>query len=347
MSHFGRVVCVLVVFATLAGSTSALGSSTGVVISEFRLRGPAGASDEFIELLNTSTAAAAIGGWHLQACAATSGTASDRVTVPSGTVLAPGQHYLFTNNAYSGSTAGDASYATGIADTGGVRIVDGTGVPVDGVGSAEGAVDECREGSGLALPTIDTATSFERKNGGRQDTGDNAADFVSRSSDPQNSQTPADADADGVPDATDNCPTAANADQRDTDGDGPGDLCDATPQGTTCRVCAVAFTAPPPRFLRLRVIFEQGAEAPRGHILYLDRTDRIWLHAREFLSLVVEGERALLVGRGILNGVRTQFRAELERRAGRLGIAVHAGSRTFTALLPGTITFACGDDPSG
>ncbi|MBU0675258.1 MAG: thrombospondin type 3 repeat-containing protein [Proteobacteria bacterium] len=36
----------------------------------------------------------------------------------------------------------------------------------------------------------------------------------------------ADADDDGVFDATDNCPTTANASQTDTDGDGKGDACD-------------------------------------------------------------------------------------------------------------------------
>jgi len=40
-----------------------------------------------------------------------------------------------------------------------------------------------------------------------------------------------DADADGVPDASDNCPGVPNADQVDTDGDGQGDACDSTPNG--------------------------------------------------------------------------------------------------------------------
>jgi len=41
----------------------------------------------------------------------------------------------------------------------------------------------------------------------------------------------ADRDADGIPDATDNCPDAVNADQLDTDLDGLGDACDADKDG--------------------------------------------------------------------------------------------------------------------
>ena len=39
----------------------------------------------------------------------------------------------------------------------------------------------------------------------------------------------ADTDADGVPDASDNCPATPNADQADADGDGVGDACDNCP----------------------------------------------------------------------------------------------------------------------
>ena len=45
-------------------------------------------------------------------------------------------------------------------------------------------------------------------------------------------QTPApDGDGDGIPDASDNCPSVANPSQTDTDGDGQGDACDPTPNG--------------------------------------------------------------------------------------------------------------------
>ena len=39
----------------------------------------------------------------------------------------------------------------------------------------------------------------------------------------------ADADGDGVPNASDNCPSTANPDQADSDGDGTGDACDGCP----------------------------------------------------------------------------------------------------------------------
>ena len=44
---------------------------------------------------------------------------------------------------------------------------------------------------------------------------------------PTKTPTPADSDSDGVPDASDNCPTVANASQTNTDGDSQGNACDA------------------------------------------------------------------------------------------------------------------------
>lgn len=47
-----------------------------------------------------------------------------------------------------------------------------------------------------------------------------------QNSNTNSSQPPPDTDKDGIPDSTDNCPRYANADQKDSDGDGLGDICE-------------------------------------------------------------------------------------------------------------------------
>jgi predicted extracellular nuclease len=179
----------LAALVVLGGSTAALASPNGVVISEFQFRGVDG-NDEFVELLNTSASSVSIAGWRLQGCAAASGSPSGRATVPAGVTLGPGQRYLFAHS--SGTVTGDTSYSLSIADDGGARITlaDGTTV-IDGVGSSNGTVDECREGAGLPIPTTNGNNAFERKSGGTQDTNDNVADFEGpKAGTPQGSGAP-------------------------------------------------------------------------------------------------------------------------------------------------------------
>ncbi len=184
---YRRALLAVLTFAIAVPGIPALGAPQGVVVSEFRFRGPAGGSDEFVELHNTGTTAVAIGGWALQGCAGSSGAASTRTTVPAGATVPAGGHFLFTNTGYAGSVPGDVTYGTGIADDGGARITDAAGTIQDGVGSSSGTVDECREGSGLTIPTSTGDNGFERQAAGTQDTDDNVADFRGpKSSDPQN-----------------------------------------------------------------------------------------------------------------------------------------------------------------
>jgi predicted extracellular nuclease len=181
----------LAALTILGGGPSAFASANGVVISEFRFRGPDGGNDEFVELVNAGTADVNISGWRLQGCSSGAGVASARATVPAGIVLSPGQHYLFVNNnasgGYSGAVAGDTTYGTGFSDGSGARItLPDTTTVVDGVGGDGIGGTQCREGTGIAgMPTANGDQAYERI-GGTEDTDNNAADFVGpKASNPQ------------------------------------------------------------------------------------------------------------------------------------------------------------------
>ena len=194
-SRFARLVLVglvAVLAALVAFDQPVRGASTTIVISEFRVRGPNGGNDEFIELYNVSQAPVAIGGWKING-SNSSGTASTRVTITAGVVLGPGCHYLVNNSTsglYSGLVPGDQTYSTGITDDGGIALLTAANTVVDAVGMSTGSA--YKEGTVLAsLGSTNTNRGYERKPGGAAgsgtDTDDNASDFQLLSpSDPQN-----------------------------------------------------------------------------------------------------------------------------------------------------------------
>lgn len=184
-----------------------------LVISEFRVRGPNGANDEFIEIFNNS------GADHTVDAASGSGygiAASDGVTrcsIPNGTVIPNRGHYLCVNSigyslasypAGNGTTAtGDATYTTDIPDNAGIALFNNnTGGAsyslanrLDTVGSTSEANTLYKEGTGYpALTPFSIDYSFYRDNCGKAgsittfglcptagnlvDTNNNAADFV-------------------------------------------------------------------------------------------------------------------------------------------------------------------------
>jgi uncharacterized protein len=188
--------CVVTVGGSIADIAAA--SAQGVVISEFRVRGPNGGNDEFVELYNATGASVPIGGWLIRG-SNNAGTVSTRATIPAGTMLGAGCHYLATNSSttagpYSGSVAGNQTYTTGITDDGGVALTlaDATTI-VDAVGLSTGSA--YKEGTPLAsLGTSNLDRGYERKPGGAsgsgQDGDDNSADFALRTpSDPQNTSS--------------------------------------------------------------------------------------------------------------------------------------------------------------
>lgn len=176
---------------------------TSLIISQFRLRGPNGANDEFIEIYNNSNNAI-----NVQANDGSSGyavAASDGLTrfvIPNGTIIPARGHFLGVNSlgyslasypAGSGATAnGDATYTLNINDNAGIALFR-TSNPVnflipfrlDAVGSTSVANAVFREGAGL--PTI-TPFSIDHSwyrnipssgagAGASQDTNNNAMDF--------------------------------------------------------------------------------------------------------------------------------------------------------------------------
>src|SRR5689334_13477215 len=182
-----------------------------LIISEFRVRGPNGANDEFIEIYNNSGADHTVaGGGTGYAIAASDGVA--RCVVPNGTVVPNRGHYLCVNSigyslasypAGNGTTAtGDATYTTDIPDNAGIAIFN-TSIAanftlanrLDAVGSTSEANTLYKEGTGYpALVPFSIDYSFYRDNCGKggsittfgacptngnlKDTNNNAADFV-------------------------------------------------------------------------------------------------------------------------------------------------------------------------
>ena len=163
-------------------------SGAGVVISEFRTRGPVGGNDEFVELFNATAAAVDISGWKIRGSNA-AGTVSDRVTIPAATTLGPGCFYLVINTAasgYSGSVAGNLTYSTGITDDGGLALTRGDNSIVDQAGMSAGSA--FGEGTRLAaFGGTNGDRAYARTPTAGSDSGDNATDFVMTTpSGPQN-----------------------------------------------------------------------------------------------------------------------------------------------------------------
>jgi hypothetical protein len=189
---------------------SAAETPAQLIIGEFRVRGPNGANDEFIELYNNSGADHTVaGGGTGYAVAASNGVA--RCVVPNGTVIPNRGHYLCVNSvgyslasypAGNGTTAtGDATYTTDIPDNAGIAIFN-TSVAgnftlanrLDAVGSTSEANTLYKEGTGYpAITPFSVDYSFYRDNCGKsgsittlggcsittpKDTNNNAADFI-------------------------------------------------------------------------------------------------------------------------------------------------------------------------
>lgn len=173
-------------------TNTALTPATNIVISEFRTVGPNGGNDEFIELFNPTSSAIAIGGWIINRSTGCGTTPTTMTTIAAGVTLAAGQHYLIGGTSYSGSVTPDqANVSLGIANNGGIALLDETNAIIDQVGLCSSTL--YLEGTALTQLTTNSNRGYDRKSspsGVCVDSDNNAADFFLRSpSDPQNSSS--------------------------------------------------------------------------------------------------------------------------------------------------------------
>jgi hypothetical protein len=225
VSLLAVVVCLLCLPLSAGGSrvradgrSPATATAGQLLISEFRLRGPGGVTDEYIEVFNTTGAA------HTVAAASGSGygiAASDgltRCTIPNGTVIPDGGHFLCANSAgysLSGYPSGsattatpDATFTLDIPDNAGIALFNNsTGGAayaaanrLDAAGSSSEPNAIYREGAGYGpVSAVGLQFAILRKTNGMcadatcggmlggapaiaaaalADTNDNAADFI-------------------------------------------------------------------------------------------------------------------------------------------------------------------------
>ncbi|MBO9368935.1 MAG: lamin tail domain-containing protein, partial [Chloroflexi bacterium] len=175
----------------------AAASPPKIVISEFRSRGPGGATDEFIEIYNADGGPVDLSGWSLKKSSGCGTTTSVLATFPAGTILQPGQHYLIASESFTQAIP-DLTYPTSkaLADNGGIAILNPLETPVDQAGMC--ATTLFLEGTPLPPVSSNSDWSYERlprsPNGNCTDTNDNFSDFGGGTispSNPQNSAAPA------------------------------------------------------------------------------------------------------------------------------------------------------------
>jgi hypothetical protein len=177
---------------------------TSLIISEFRLRGPNGANDEFVEIYNNTDNAIVVGasdGSSGYALAASDGII--RFIIPNGTFIPGRGHYLGVNSiAYSlsgypagsfNTAVGEVTFTTNIPDNAGIALFRTANTAnfnlanrLDAVGTTSEANALYKEGAGLPplIPfSIDyswyrNVPSTGAGAGLSQDTNNNVADFV-------------------------------------------------------------------------------------------------------------------------------------------------------------------------
>ncbi|MCC6899508.1 MAG: lamin tail domain-containing protein [Polyangiaceae bacterium] len=158
------------------GSTGGTGGSTcaNVVVNEVATEGPAGATDEFVELYNGGTCAQSLSTWSLKYSSA-SGTSTQNLWSGAAADSIPaGGYFVIAGAAFAGAKNGSIS-SGGLAQAGGgVAVFDGT-TKKDGVAWGTAApTHPFLETTAIAAPS--SSQSAARSPNGK-DTNVNATDF--------------------------------------------------------------------------------------------------------------------------------------------------------------------------
>ncbi|MFN2419633.1 MAG: lamin tail domain-containing protein, partial [Candidatus Limnocylindria bacterium] len=201
------VVCLLsVALLPLGAVDRTTAAAVGHLVVSEVMTGGTSANDELVELYNPTTARLPLEGLELVYVSASGATVSRRAAWGLGAPeMGPGSHLLIANELGIYAGIADATYAGGMASTGGsvaLRIQGAAGA-IDALGWGT-AVGTWLEGTAASPPPA--GASLERLPGGAAgstvDTDDNAADFAMRMvPDPQNSGSSP------VPDRTEPSPT--------------------------------------------------------------------------------------------------------------------------------------------
>ena len=185
-SRIGRSYTYRIDFTTETGRTGfAEGSARytisdlppkGVVISQFRSRGPRGTGDQFIEITNQSSVPTTLPPWWIQLSSSATSirTLSSLDNFSPQTILQPGCSTLMTATGgdYSGAVRGDLLFLPNLTDTIGIGLRRQAGYVVDQVAMSADTV--FKQGTPLApFGTANTDRSYLRVS----DTGDNSRDF--------------------------------------------------------------------------------------------------------------------------------------------------------------------------
>lgn len=200
-------------WARVSPTATAPSRSGNLIISEFRLRGPQGVRDEFVELYNPSTTPVLVNatdnteGWAVAFSADGTAITSTFAVIPNGTVI-PGRGYFLVANNPDGATGplstyslnfnpstisrnanSDTGYSLDLADNGGIAIFKTSNAAnftaatrMDSVGFTTIAAGLFKEGAGIPAVAATTPTgqiSFVRDltSGTPNDTGANENDF--------------------------------------------------------------------------------------------------------------------------------------------------------------------------